>query len=176
MDVLFTRASTLAQLTHLCFGMVFDSDWCFECRLVVSQSLGFGSYDFRCPSATCFGVVLVNLPDEDRGADSEHRATSIPLNRFVDLETFHEMLRPLVRGFAPRADHGHTAARDGQVGGSDHGGGGANSPPRGKGGAVKKNNIFQNLALVMKLRKIAKRTAKPCRDPRTGRSVGTRPE
>lgn len=41
---------------------------------------------------------------------------------------------------------------------------------RDRGGA-KRNHILQNIALVLKLKKIAKRTALPCTDPRTGRCV-----
>eukprot|EP00750_Incisomonas_marina_P024569 INCI5128.1.p1 GENE.INCI5128.1~~INCI5128.1.p1 ORF type:complete len:1015 (-),score=158.96 INCI5128.1:479-3523(-) len=128
-------------LEHAFGGDVNPSDFLPLCMLDACapffDAMTYGSYNFRCPAATCFGMVLVNLHPDPSDHDVNRGPTSIPLGRFVDLETFHEMLRPLVRGFRK------TSVRD--------------------------NNFFQNVALVLKLKKIASRTARPCVDPLTGR-------
>ncbi len=134
---LLPRCLLLSKTTERKVSFVFES-----------QAMGFGSYDFRCPTSTCFGSILINLPPAPAnvapGAETP-QTSSIPLGRFVDVETFYEMLRPLVRGY-----RGPSAK--------------SKKPKKG-------NNIFQNIALVMKLNKIAKRTMRHCVDPRTGQYV-----
>lgn len=110
--------------------------------------MGFGSYNFRCPSATCFGVVLINMPMSNQTTNhpSSARPSSLPLNRMVDLETFHEMLQPLIGDFRKKSSK--LESRN-----------------------MIKNNIFENIALVIKLKKIAQRTTRLFSDPQTGRFV-----